>query len=257
MEPFLAEVDDKWGVFLSQLFLSLEHLETLKTLRICRECKIYFSFSKNDSDLTDIYEFDDDGFGRKTFYDFLFKDEQGMLHTVFSTIIYTNRGLLVFLGDLTFDKARYQKSILMNAQSETMDQRSDFLDGEINDPIRPPEDFPNFDTNSYNATDPGNSDDINVEEELIRPMNELSSQERTPSNSQQFQSARSIRSKGSDFEFLFITIIYYKNFHIKKQFSKSTKRFSYVEICQYWASDSFPKRRKSAPARFKITVSAT
>ena len=253
----MAEVDDKWGVFLSQLFLSLEHLETLKTLRICRECKIYFSFSKNDSDLTDIYEFDDDGFGRKTFYDFLFKDEQGMLHTVFSTIIYTNRGLLVFLGDLTFDKARYQKSILMNAQSETMDQRSDFLDGEINDPIRPPEDFLNFDANTYNATDPGNSDDINVEEELIRPMNELSSQERTPSNSQQFQSARSIRSEGSDFEFLFITIIYYKNFHIKKQFSKSTKRFSYVEICQYWASDSFPKRRKSAPARFKITVSAT
>lgn len=101
-----------------------------------------------------------------------------------------------YLGELTFDKARYEKSILINAQSETMDQRDDFQDGEINDPIRPPEDLPSFEPSAQNAQ----FEDLNVEEELIESMNELSSQEKTPSNSQQTQSARSIRSQGYDFE---------------------------------------------------------
>ena len=56
-----------------------------------------------------------------------------------------------YLGELTFDKARYEKSILINAQSETMDQRDDFQDGEINDPIRPPEDLPSFEPSAQNA----------------------------------------------------------------------------------------------------------
>ena len=70
-----------------------------------------------------------------------------------------------------------------------MDEREEYQDGDINDPIRPPEDF------AANAEGPTDYEEINVEEELVQPMHNLSSQERTPTNSQQ-QTARSIRYQG-------------------------------------------------------------
>ena len=97
----------------------------------------------------------------------------------------------------------------MNAQQQAMDDREDFQDGDINEPEQPAGNFDdNFDEPARAADDIDESvENINVEEELIRPMSQLQSQE-TPRNSQQQQnsqqtdSRRSVRSQGSSFVIL-------------------------------------------------------
>ena len=94
-----------------------------------------------------------------------------------------------------------------------MDDREDFQDGDINEPEQPAGNFDdNIDEPARAANDIDESvEDINVEEELVRPMSQLQSQE-TPRNSQQQQNSqqtdarRSVRSQGSSFVILFIFV---------------------------------------------------
>ena len=96
----------------------------------------------------------------------------------------------------------------MNAQKQAMDDREDYQDGDINESEQPAGNFDdNFDEPARAADDIDESiEDINVEEELVRPMSQLQSQE-TPRNSQQQRnsqqtdSRRSVRSQGSSFYF--------------------------------------------------------
>ena len=69
-----------------------------------------------------------------------------------------------------------------------MVDRDDYEDGDLNEPFQPE---PEFDEEP---------EQINVEEELVRPMSQLNSQERnqTPSNSQ--QTAQSMQSQVKDFK---------------------------------------------------------
>ena len=74
-----------------------------------------------------------------------------------------------------------------------MVDRDDYEDGDLNEPFQPE---PEFDEEP---------EQINVEEELVRPMSQLNSQERnqTPSNSQRSnsqQTAQSMQSQVKDFK---------------------------------------------------------
>ena len=80
LEPYLTEIDPKWGEFWPALFVSVRHLNTLKTVRICSECVSYFSCNKPDSNVTDIFEFSDNGGTRKQFHDYLYRTESGEFH---------------------------------------------------------------------------------------------------------------------------------------------------------------------------------
>ena len=107
---------------------------------------------------------------------------------------------------MTFDIARYERFIQMNAHKQAMDDREDYQDGDINEPGQPVGDF---DANVDEAPRPADDidehiGDIDVEEELVRPMSQLQSQE-TPRNSQQQGNSQqtdprqSVRSQGSSF----------------------------------------------------------
>ena len=107
---------------------------------------------------------------------------------------------------MTFDIARYERFIRMNAHKQAMDDREDYQDGDINEPEQPVGDFDdNVDEPPRPADDiDEHMEDINVEEELVRPMSQLQSQE-TPrnsqqqGNSQQTETRKSVRSQGSSF----------------------------------------------------------
>ena len=94
----------------------------------------------------------------------------------------------------------------MNAHKQAMDDREDYQDGDINEPEQPVGDFDdNVDEPPRPAHDiDEHMEDINVEEELVRPMSQLQSQE-TPrnsqqqGNSQQTETRKSVRSQGSSF----------------------------------------------------------
>ena len=101
----------------------------------------------------------------------------------------------------------------MNAQKQAMDDREDFQDGDINEPEQPAGNFDdNIDEPARAADDiDENVEDINVEEELVRPMSQLQSQEtqrnsQQQQNSQQTDARRSVRSQGSSFVILLIFV---------------------------------------------------
>ena len=98
-----------------------------------------------------------------------------------------------FLGYLVFDLPKYERDKQVNAHNNAMVDRDDYEDGDLNEPSQPEQEFD------------GEPEEINVEEELVRPMSQLNSQERfqTPSNSQQNnsqQTAQSMRSQVKDFK---------------------------------------------------------
>ena len=95
-----------------------------------------------------------------------------------------------FLGYLVFDLPKYERDKQVNAHNNAMVDRDDYEDGDLNEPFQPEQEFD------------GEPEEINVEEELVRPMSQLNSQERyqTPSNSQQINSQQTARSMQSQFK---------------------------------------------------------
>ena len=101
---------------------------------------------------------------------------------------------------MTFDIARYERFIRMNAHKQAMDDREDYQDGDINEPEQPVGDFDdNVDEPPRPADDiDEHMEDINVEEELVRPRRQLQSQE-TPRNSQQQGNSQQSETRKSRF----------------------------------------------------------
>ena len=49
----------------------------LKTVVLCNECRILFSFGKSDTEFAEVYEFSDYGGEKIRFYDYLYRDSEG------------------------------------------------------------------------------------------------------------------------------------------------------------------------------------
>ena len=77
MEPFLTKIDPKWGEFWSKLYTTKRYELILKTVVVCNECRIFFSFGKSDTEFSQIYEFSDYGGEKILFYEYLYRDSEG------------------------------------------------------------------------------------------------------------------------------------------------------------------------------------
>lgn len=77
MEPYLTKIDPKWGEFWSKLYTTKRYEIILKTVVICNECRILFSFGKSDTEFAETYEFSSYGGEKIRFYDYLYRDSEG------------------------------------------------------------------------------------------------------------------------------------------------------------------------------------